>query len=251
VGFAEEFVNRRVLAHALRLQGETSIRRGRPADALTALDRALTVAQEFGAPAEIAGVLCSQASVAYEQLRLDDARSVADRAIGVSGLPHPMRLVPPVWVRGAVALRTGDLDAAARDFESSRTVVGHGQIPRFTANGTFGLAGVEAARGRRAAAAAAHGTALRLRHGMGDRLGVAESLLAVATVVLPDEPAEASRLIGAATALRAAGGALPTPRQESDLADAVRENPAAQDPPLSQDRAVELALDLTERFAPG
>ena len=126
-----------------------------------------------------------------------------------------MRLVAPVWVRGAVALRRGDLDAAARDFESSRTLVGHGQIPRFAANGTFGLACVDAARGRRAAAAAGHGTALRLRHGMGDRLGVAESLLAVATVVEPDDPAEATRLIGAAAALLAAGGALPTPRQET------------------------------------
>ena len=61
VGFAEEFVNRRVLAHALRLHGEALLRRGRPDDAVAALDRALTVAEQFGAPAEIAGVLCSQA----------------------------------------------------------------------------------------------------------------------------------------------------------------------------------------------
>ena len=250
VGFAEEFVNRRVLAHALRLQGETAVRRDRPEDAVAALDRALAVAQEFGAPAEVAGVLCSQASVAYELLRLDDAHALADRSIGVSGLPHPMRLLPPVWVRGAVALRRGDLDAAARDFEASHTLIGHGQIPRFTANGTFGLACVDAARGRRRAAMTGHGAALRLRHGMGDRLSVAESLIAVATVVLPDDPAEATTLIAAATALRSSGGALPTPRQHRDLADAART--AGHDPvdsPLTQDRAVALAVDLTERFA--
>jgi hypothetical protein len=189
--------------------------------------------------------------VAYEELRLDEARSLADRSIGVSGLPHSMRLVPPDWVRGAVALRRGKLDDAARDFDASRTFVGHGVIPRFLANGTYGLACVDAARGRRADAIAGHATALRLRHRMGDRLGVTESLLALATVVAPDEPAEAARLIGASTALRAAGGALPTPRQESDLADAVRDRPAVEDASLTQDRAVALALDLTERFARG
>jgi predicted ATPase/class 3 adenylate cyclase len=262
VGFAEEFVNRRVLAHAVRLQAEALLRRGRPDDAATALDRALTVAQEFGAPAEIAGVLCSQASAAFEQLHLDDARGLAERSIALSGLPHPMRLLSPDWMRGAVALRRGDLDAAARDFESSRVFGGHADIPRFIANGTFGLACVDAARGRTRAAVAGHGTALSLRDGMGDRLGVAESLLALATTVLPAEPADAARLLGASAALRSAGGALPTPRQQADLEDADRTatEAAGQDPvagarsagaSLTQGQAVALALELGERLGAG
>jgi predicted ATPase/class 3 adenylate cyclase len=262
IGFAEEFVNRRVLAHALRLRGEALLRRDRPEDAVTALDRALTVAQEFGAPAEIAGVLCSQASVALEHLRLDDARDLADRSTGLSALPHPMRLTSPDWVRGTVALRRGDLDAAARDFASSLTFGGHTAAPRFIANGTFGLACVDAARGRTAAAVTGHGTALRLRHGMGDRLGVAESLLGLAAAVLPGRPADAARLLGAASSLRGAGGALPTPRQQADLEDTARAAIAAasadtvsearaEGAALTQPRAVEMALDLSERLGAG
>ena len=57
---------------------------------------------------------------------------------------------------------------------------------------------------------------------MGDRLGVAESLLALAAAVLPAEPADAARLLGAAAALLSAVGAVPTPRQEADLEPTAR-----------------------------
>jgi predicted ATPase/class 3 adenylate cyclase len=261
VGFAEEFVNRRVLAHALRLHGEALLRRGRPDDAVTALDRALTVAQEFGAPAEIAGVLCSQASVALEQLRLDDARDLADRSLGLSALPHPMRLVGPDWIHGMVALEEGELDAAARDFETTLSFGGHTAGPRFIANGTLGLARVDAARGRTTEAATRLRSALRLWQRMGDGLGIAESLVALAAM-LTAEPLVAARLIGAASALREAGGALPTPRQSADLDVAVRRATEAADADavaaaraegssLTQAQAVELALDLSEHLGAG
>ena len=57
---------------------------------------------------------------------------------------------------------------------------------------------------------------------MGDRLGIAESLLGLAAAVLPAEPTDAARLLGASSALLSALGAVPTPRQEADLAGAVR-----------------------------
>lgn len=255
VGFAEEFVNRRVLAHALRLHGEALLRRGRPDDAWSALERALTVAREFGAPAEIAGVLCSQASWALEQLRLDQARDLADRSAELSALPHPMRLVAPEWVRAAAALRQGDADAAARDFAAGLTFHGIAAGPRPVANGRFGLACVDAAQGRTAAAVSGHATALRLRDGMGDRLGIADSLLGLATAVLPSRAADAARLLGASAPLRSVGGTVPTPRQEEDLASAGRAVAAAasddvataaraEGAELTQRQAVDLALDL-------
>jgi tetratricopeptide (TPR) repeat protein len=262
VGFAEEFVNRRVLAHALRLHGETLLRRGRPDDALVALDRALAVAQDFGAPAEIAGVLCSQASLALEQLRLDQARELADRSLDLSALPHPMRLVSPDWVRGVVSLRQGDLDAAARDLTAGLTFHGVAAGPRPLANGRFGLACVDAARGRTRDAVAGHATALRLRHRMADRLGVAESLIGLATAVLPSAPANAARLVGAAEAARSGGAAVPTPRQRADVelaveaasevagADAVAAC-RSEGSALPQEQAVAVALGLVERFVPG
>ena len=262
VGFAEEFVNRRVLAHALRLHGETLLRRGRPDDAATALDRALVVAREFGAPAEIAGVLCSQSFLALELLRLGDACRLAESALALSALPHPMRLVRPDWVRGAAELRQGDLDTAARDFTAGSSFDGRSSAPRPFAQATFGLACVDAARGRHRDAVVGHARALRIRHRMGDRLGIAESLLALAGAVLPAEPTDAARLVGASSALLSVVGAVPTPRQEADLAGAVRTAvDAAGDgevagarsdgAALTEDRALALALDLADRLGAG
>ncbi|MFL6097447.1 MAG: ATP-binding protein [Blastococcus sp.] len=259
VGFAEEFVNRRVLAHALRLHGETLLRRGRPEDAAAALDRALTVAQEFGAPAEIAGVLCSQASAALDGLRPADARELAERAATLSALPHSLRLVSPNWVRAVVALRQGELDAAARDFESLLGFGGRPGAPRFVAHATFGLACVAAARGEMPQALAGFATALRMRHDMGDRLGITESLLALASAVLPAEPADAARLIGASGAVLTAVGAVPTPRQRADLEQAVRravdeagedvvDRARSEGAGLTEGDAVALALDLCDRL---
>jgi hypothetical protein len=223
------------------------------------LDRALGVAEEFGAPAEIAGVLCSQASAALEQLHLDEARERADRSLALSALPHPMRLISPAWVRGVVALRLGDLDAAARDFASDLPFHGGAAGPRPVANSTLGLAWVDAARGRAREAVSGHAKALRARHRMGDRLGVAESLLALGAAVLPTEPAGAARLFGASASLRSAGGAVPTPRQHADLDVAVRaavdvagaETVAAErsaGSALTQQAAVASALDLSDRL---
>jgi hypothetical protein len=142
---AEDLGNFRVLAHAVRLHGETSLRRDRPDDADAALDRALPVAREFGAPAEIGGVLCSQALLALEQLRLDEAGRLADEAAATSPLPHPMRLVLPVWVRGVAAARTGDVDAAEQAFRTSLSYRGQPAAPRHMASGLWGLASVSAA----------------------------------------------------------------------------------------------------------
>jgi predicted ATPase len=219
VQLGEEFVNRRVQLHALRLLGEALLRRGRPDDARAALDRALTIAEDFAAPAELAGVRCSQAAAALESLHLDDARDLAERSLGLSALPHTLRLVTPDWVRGVVRVRQGELDGAERDFQSTLTFAG-GSAVRATGNGTWGLACVEAARGRPERALAGHQTALRLRHELGDRLGVAESLVGVAAAIAAERPEDAARLAGAAGALFHASAAVPTPRQQADL-DAV------------------------------
>ena len=247
VALAEEFVNRRVLAHALRLQGEALLRRGRTDDGRTALARALEVAQEFGAPAEIAGVLCSHAWEAYEHLDLDRARTLTDRSVQLSLLVHPMRLISPQWLRGMVLLRQGDPETASADFADGLTFHGGPAGPRPLANSTFGLAEVDLARGRTGAGLAGHASALHRRHRMGDRLGVAESLLATATATAASAPADAARLSGAARALLAAVGAVPTPRQHADLSRV----PTSPDSTPDGDAAVELAVALAGGLGAG
>ena len=82
--------------------------------ASTALDGAFAVAKELGAPAEVAGVRCSQACLALEDGRLDDARRLAGEAKALSALEHTMRRVSIAWVLGVAALMEGDLNVAER-----------------------------------------------------------------------------------------------------------------------------------------
>ena len=63
-----------------------------------------------------------------------------------------------------------------------------GKVVRHQANSYWGLAGVSAASGHVSRAVGLHQRALLLRHHMGDRLGVVDSLIGLATVMAPVEP---------------------------------------------------------------
>ena len=82
-----------------------------------ALDRALTVTESLNAPAEVAGVRCSQACLAFELQDWEQARVHAGEAIETSGLAHTMRRTAPQWVLGMVNLFEGDLDTAREGFQ--------------------------------------------------------------------------------------------------------------------------------------
>jgi tetratricopeptide (TPR) repeat protein len=250
---AEDLGNRRVWAHALRLKGEALLSRWDPDAATVALDRALVVAEELGAPAEVAGVRCSQACQALEEERVDEARSLVGEATALATLPHPMRRVSLRWVLGTAALMEGDLDVAEREFSDDLALAEEGQIVRHQANGLWGIARVRAAAGAVSQAAELHQRALALRHRIGDRCGVVDSLVALATVVAPAEPKGAARLVGAAVALRAQTGGIPTQRETSEVAAALAAIGDAADPrvleraqgaDVDEDAAVAMAAGL-------
>jgi predicted ATPase/class 3 adenylate cyclase len=245
---AEDLGNRRVWAHALRLKGEALLRRWDPDAAAVALDRALVVARELGAPAEVAGVRCSQACQALEEERLDDARRLVGEATSLSTLPHPMRRVSVRWVLGTAALMEGDLGVAERAFGDDLALAEQGQVVRHQANGLWGIARVRAAAGAVSQAAELHQRALAMRHRIGDRLGVVDSFVGLATVVAPAEPEGAARLLGAAIALRAQTGAVPTQRETGEVDAALAAIGDAPDPGLLE-RARGAGADLDEDAA--
>ncbi len=219
---ADDLGNRRVLTHALRLRGEALLRRGRLADVEGTLHRALEVAEGYGAPAEIAGVRCSLALAAYEVLRLDDARELAEAARALSALPHPMRLVTPEWVLGAVALARGNAPEAERWFTARDAPAGATAALRHRASARWGMAHAAALAGRTAEAAAAHLAALTVRVRLADRLGIADSLVGLAATVAAVEPAAARELLAVAAAQRDLAGAVPTPREQAEITEAGR-----------------------------
>jgi predicted ATPase/class 3 adenylate cyclase len=217
---AEDVGNRRTLASALRLRGEALVRRCEFAPATDDLQHALAVAQELAAPAEIAGVLCSQAGSELEQQHMDEARRLAGSALALTRLGHAMRVFFPQWVLGVAALAGGDHEVAAGQFRAGVEQSTTAAAPRHQANSRWGLAQVSAAAGRVPEAARLHREALTLRDGIGDRLGVAESLVAAGALVAGADPVTARALLAAAKSLRSGAGAEATPRQADEVAAA-------------------------------
>lgn len=226
---AEDVGNRRTLASALRLRAEALVRRGEFAPAENDLARAHEVAQGLGAPAEVAGVLCSQAFAALEQRRLPEADHLAEAARDLTSLGHTMRSVFPQWVSGVVALEEGDLAEAARRFRLGVEHTTTEASPRHQASSRWGLACVSTARGEVRDAARLQRETLAIRESIGDRLGLAESLMAAAALVNPTAPSTATVLSRSARSLRRACGAVPTPRQVA--AESLT-------PPLADDQTV-------------
>lgn len=208
---AEDLHNPRVLAHSIRLHGEALLRLGELDQSALMLDRAGEVAVTLDAPAELAGVRCSQASLALERQRFDQARARAEEAIGLSALSHPMRLVTPNWILGVVELVRNHAAEAESQFQIDMEQAERMGVSRYEANALWGLAGVAGVRGQMRDAVGRYWQSLELRREIGDRLGVVESLVGLARAASDFEPVAARELIKAADLLRSEAGAVPTP----------------------------------------
>ena len=215
---AEDLGTPRVLAHALRLGGESLMRLGDPAGASDSLDRALTVTESLNAPAEVAGVRCSQACLALELEDWDEARVHAEETIETSGLAHSMRRTTPQWVLGMVSLLGGDSRSAEKQFQDSLAAAEERGAPRHEAAFSLGLAEVRAADGRTSDAANFCKRALGLWGNLGDPLGVVDCLVVLAEIAAATDPEGAAELLAAAESLRDRAGAKATPREAAQVA---------------------------------
>ena len=250
---AEDLGNRRTLSSSLRLRAESLLRQSRFPEADAGAQRALAVAQGLAAPAEIAGVLCTQACAALEQQDHAAASRLAESALALTTLGHAMRSAFPRWVLGVVALARGELDAAAEHFHAGVEHPVTEAAPRHRANSKWGLARVSLAAGQVSEAARQHREALELRRDIGDHLGVAESLVGIAAVVAGADPSTAEVLADAAERLRRSCGAVTTPRQASDLATVRstgrgRDHVADAERPQPEAAVVAVALSALERL---
>jgi len=240
--FAEDLHSPRVLAHSLRLSGEALLRLGDHVGSGEALYRALGVAQELEAPAEVAGVLCSQA---FRSLHLKDdqsAQKLAEEAFNLAGVGHTMRQVLPEWILGAVALNGADFAVAERNFREVLKTADRAQLARHKAWAVWGLAEVGAGRGAMSEAAGQHMDGLEIRIGIGDRLGIADSLVGLASVLRPDGVTE---LISAAVSIRSEAGAVATPYEVSRLAEEGVTGGLAE--PIDINEVWERAMELATR----
>ncbi|GAA3623533.1 hypothetical protein GCM10022236_27390 [Microlunatus ginsengisoli] len=256
VELGDELGSLRVKSHALRLEGEALIRRADYGPATTALAAALDAAQRLAAPAEIAGVCCSQAYLALAQGDNVSACRLAEQAGAPSSLEHTMRLVSWRWILGVVALIRGDLPAAEQVFRDELAQAERAQLVRHQANDLWGLARVAASSADTGKAARLHHRALMIRYRIGDNIGMSDSLVGLATVLAPSAAHDAARLLQAALAMRARVGAKPTRREAVEIttavaairqsAEHVRLTGVGSDSALDERSAVELANRLVE-----
>ena len=218
VSIAAAVGNKRVWAGGLRLMGELSGCRGAYHEAHQLLDRSLELARQLAAPAEIAGVLCSQACLALDQTSFDEAARLVEELLALKPLLHTMRRATHGWILGEVARANGDVEQARAHYQRDLTEAVTSPSPRLEALALKGLADVALAEGDLSRAAALNARSLALRVQMEDSPGIANSLEGMAAVAIAaGRHQRAARMLGAAQGLRARLGAAPSPREEREL----------------------------------
>jgi hypothetical protein len=243
IELSEDLHSRRVLAHALRLTGEAAAWSGSLPEASQLLGRAADAARDLQAPAEVAGVLCSQACVALGEGSYEQARQLAGEAAALAALAHTMRRVDPDWVVGMAAARVGDLPGAATSLSRGLRQAERIRSPRHVANHRYGLGEVARLEGRLPEAARHHAHALGLRAVLPDSLGVADSLVALASTVAGHDPVAASGLLRVAQDERGRAGAVPTPDEQA------RVDEVASRPGVVVDAGAEMPLETALALA--
>ncbi len=219
VSIAAAADNKRVWAGGLRLMGELSACHGAYQEAQQLLDRSLELARQLGAPAEIAGVLCSQACLALDQTNFDEAGRLVEELLALKPLLHTMRRATHYWVLGELARAKGDMERARAHYQTDLTEAEASPSPRLQALALRGLADVAIAEGDLSRAAELNARSLALRAQIEDSLGIVNSLEGTAAAaVAADGHRRAARLLGAAQGLRATLGAASSPREERELA---------------------------------
>ena len=193
------------------------MRLGDPAGASETLDRALTVAESLNAPAEVAGVRCSQACLALELQEWERARVHAGEAIETSGLAHAMRRTTPQWVLGMVALSkatSSPLENSSRRAFPRRKSGAHPVTRRHSVGSGRG----KDCRGAQWRGGELGKRALDLWRNLGDRWAWSIASSCWRTLAAGTEPEGAAELLGAAESLRDRAGAKATPREAAQVA---------------------------------
>ena len=228
--------NKRVWAGGLRLMGELSACQGAHQEAHQLFNRSLELARQLAAPAEIAGVLCSQACLALDQTSFDEAGRLVEELLALKPLMHTMRRATHSWVQGEVARAKGDMEQAQAHYQTDLTESEASLSPRIQALALRGLADVAIVERDLSRAAALNARSLALRAQIEDSLGIANSLEGMAAAAIAaDGHQRAARLLGAAQRLRARLGAAASPREERELS------------PIRTAIADKLGTDLAER----
>jgi predicted ATPase/DNA-binding SARP family transcriptional activator len=216
--------DRRGAAAALMIRAHAAALGGDSGRARALGEESLTAARLAGDPWLLSTVLHRLGITALEQGDLEAAAPALEEGLALARkLGPPARAAHFQLLLGRVALARGEPERARPLLEAFRAAAGKAEGP----DALWGLAGALGDLGRAAHARGEPGEAARLLRealrrwqALGDRLGVAWCLEALAAVAVGSAPARAARLLGAAAAARRALGAPPQPYWRPDVAAA-------------------------------
>jgi predicted ATPase/DNA-binding CsgD family transcriptional regulator len=190
-------------AGALRLLSLVSLRSGEPAEALAGAQAAIDAARKDGDDWEEGLALTARATVLARLGQMDEAAGAFEVALEVLADNNRWGYAHARYGFGSLARARHDYDAALGHFRGAleffRAIDARPEIARCLA----GIGWVALATGDLSTAAASLSHSLRLSLDIGQRLGIARGLEAIAALaVASQDPANAVRLEGAAASLR-------------------------------------------------
>jgi predicted ATPase/DNA-binding CsgD family transcriptional regulator len=242
-------------AGALRMLALVSMRSGRGDDALASADAAVVAARAAADDWEEGLALATRAAIIARQGRLNEAQRAFEAALHVLHDNNGWGVAQTLYGFGALARARGDHAAALRHFGSAlalfREIDARPEISRCLA----GIGYVALSQRDLQLARSNLTECLQLSLATGQRLAIARGLEAFALLAAAQgDPARATRLQGAALALREAIGGVPSapvrarPKQPLDAARS-RLDEAAVTALLAEGRA--MSAYAAARFAIG
>ena len=218
-------------AWALRDLGQWHIQQGAYGPGRRCLRAGLAWARAAGDERGVAATLMIQAQVAAVGGAIRRAQVLNRASLAAARQAGDRWLICAILLQlGSLAVDHGDVEVALPLLEALRVAAHERQSPRGLAAALVDVGRVAHARGERTKATALLRDALRLRHGLGDRLGSLECLEVLAAVDACADPLHAAWLLGAAAAGRRVLGAPPSRRVQRDLAATVAAARAAASP---------------------
>ncbi len=188
---------------ALRVMGQAAARAGRPGDAVTYVEAAVTAARTAGNDWEAGLTMAAKAAIAVRQGKLKSAQRAYQAALEILGDNNRWGLAQVEYGMGTLARARGDAGTAVRYYREAMAIFRELDAWPEIARCQAGIGWIAVTSGEFGLADGALAENLRLNQVCGQRLGIARGLEAFAALTAArQQPERAARLAGAACQLR-------------------------------------------------
>jgi ATP/maltotriose-dependent transcriptional regulator MalT len=188
---------------ALRVISQAAARAGRPGDAVTHIEDAITAAEAAGNDWEAGLTQATKAAIAVRQGKLKSAQRAYETALEILSDNNRWGVAQVSYGMGTLARTRGDAEMAVRYYADAMEIFRELDARPDIARCQAGIGWIAVTTGDYDQAQESLAEALRLNQAGGQRLGIARGLEAFAALAAArQQPGRAARLAGAACQLR-------------------------------------------------